>query len=298
MNKTLEVNLSENKRLDHYLVENLELTRTYITKLIKEGDILVNSLTVKPGYILKAGDIISVNIPEAKDLDLTPVDMKLDIVYEDDYLLVINKPKGLVVHPSNTYRDNTLVHGLLHELEDNLSDINGVNRPGILHRIDKDTTGLLMVAKTNEAHQILAKDLANHDIKRSYIALVTGAIQNKKGTINAPIGRDPKHRTKNAVVKDGKHAVTHFEVIKNYRKYALIECNLETGRTHQIRVHMEYIGHPIVGDPLYGIKPLPVDDGQMLHAYKLQFTHPITKKAMTFEVPLPEGFKKFLETLN
>lgn len=298
MNNKFIIEEQLNKRLDHYLVENLDLTRTYITKLIKEGNILVNGLSVKPGYTLKEKDEVTVEIPESKDLDLEPVDMKLDIVYEDEYLLIINKPKNLVVHPSKTYHENTLVNGLLHELEDNLSDINGVNRPGILHRIDKDTTGLLMVAKTNEAHQILAKDLAEHLIKRSYYALVTGAIQNKKGTINAPIGRHPKYRTKNAVVKDGKRAVTHFEVIRNYTKYSLVECNLETGRTHQIRVHMEYIGHPIVGDPLYGVKPLPVNDGQMLHAYKLAFTHPITKKAMTFEAPLPEGFKKFLDELN
>lgn len=298
MNKTLIIEENLNTRLDHYLVEQLELSRTYITKLIKDGNITVNDLTVKPGYNLKKDDKVVVEIPEAVDMDLKPVDLSLDIVYEDEHVLVINKPKGLVVHPAKTHLDNTLVHGLLFELENNLSDINGVNRPGILHRIDKDTTGLLMVAKTNEAHQILADDLKNHLIKRSYYALVSGAIQNKNGTINAPIGRHPKHRTKNAVVREGKHAVTHFTVVRNYMKYSLVECNLETGRTHQIRVHMEYIGHPIVGDPLYGLKPLMVDDGQLLHAYKLEFTHPITKKAMTFEAPLPETFKKFLESLN
>ena len=288
-----------NLRLDHFLVEKLEQNRSFITKMIKEEKILVNGKSVKPGYSLKSGDIVDCLESEPKDLDLTPENLNLDIVYEDNDILVVNKPKGLVVHPAKSHQDTTLVHGLLYQME-NLSTINGVFRPGIIHRIDKDTSGLLMVAKTDTAHQILAKDLANHDIKRSYICLVHGTFEETNGTIDAPIGRHPKIRIKNAVVKDGKHAVTHFKVLRTFKEYSLLQCDLETGRTHQIRVHLSFINHPIVGDPLYGFKSdlEKVDDGQMLHAYKLTFTHPITKIAMTFEVPLPESFNNYLETLR
>ncbi len=295
--QTLKIDFNEPTRLDHYLVKTLDITRNHLTTQIKDGDILVNNQKVKPGYMLKFGDEITLTEPKPKGIDLVPVDLNLDIVYEDDDLLIVNKPKGLVVHPAKSHWEETLVHGLLFEMNE-LSDVNGQNRPGIVHRIDKDTSGLLMVAKTNIAHQLLAEDLKNHDIKRSYIALVHGSFEESKGTINAPIGRHPKIRIKNAVVSDGKHAVTHFEVLETYSKYSLIKCQLETGRTHQIRVHLSYINHPIVGDPMYGFKPLLVDSGQMLHAYRLDFVHPRTKKAMTFEVPLPEEFKNFLNQLS
>lgn len=295
--KQIKIDSDLQIRLDHYLVETLQITRSHITKMIKDGDVLVNLNKVKPGYLLRQDDEIKINDVQTKTLDLKPIDLNLEIVYEDDYLLVINKPKGLVVHPAKSHKDKTLVHGLLFEME-KLSDINGVFRPGIIHRIDKDTSGLIMVAKTNEAHQILAKDLASHTIKRSYQTLVHGTFEETKGTINAPVGRHPKQRIKNAVVADGKHAVTHFEVLKSFKKYTLLKCDLETGRTHQIRVHLSYIHHPIVGDPLYGLKSMALASGQMLHAYKLAFNHPITKKAMTFEVSLPAEFTEFINQLN
>ncbi|MBN3490482.1 RluA family pseudouridine synthase [Acholeplasma equirhinis] len=295
--KQIKIDTDLNQRLDHYLVDELGLNRSFITKLIKEDKVLVNGKSVKPGFNLKNGDVIDVFEAEVKELDLKPENLNLDIVYEDEDLLVVNKPKGLVVHPAKSHKDTTLVHGLLYQM-DSLSNINGVFRPGIIHRIDKDTSGLLMVAKTNRAHQVLAKDLANHDIKRSYIALVHGTFEESNGTINAPIGRHPKLRIKNAVIKDGKHAVTHFKVLETFKHMSLLQCDLETGRTHQIRVHLSFINHPIVGDPLYGLKSDPLKDGQMLHAYKLEFVHPITKKAMTFEVPLPESFRDYLKKLS
>ncbi|CDR30996.1 Ribosomal large subunit pseudouridine synthase D [Acholeplasma oculi] len=293
----IKVEKLEAIRLDHFLVDKLDLSRSRISQLIKSGDILVNDQVVKQGYMLKTNDIVTIKPVETKTLDLKPVDLNLEIVYEDEHLLVVNKPKGLVVHPAKSHMEETLVHGLLHEM-DELSDINGYFRPGIIHRIDKDTSGLLIVAKTNEAHQILASKLKDHDINRSYMALVYGTFEESKGIINAPIGRHPKQRIKNAVVKEGKHAVTHFEVIETFKDFSLLKCELETGRTHQIRVHLQFINHPIVGDPLYGFKPLLVEDGQMLHAYKLEFEHPITKKAMTFEAPLPDSFKAYLEKLR
>lgn len=284
-------------RLDHFLVTKLEYTRSLITKMIKDGEILVNQNKVKPGYMLKPTDQIEVFEQEIKKLGLEPVDLSLDIVYEDEHLLIVNKPKGLVVHPASSYKEPTLVHGLLYQMN-SLSNINGVNRPGIIHRIDKDTSGLLMVAKTNQAHQILSKDLAQHLIKRSYYAFVHGQILEKRGRIDAPIGRDPKSRVKMGVEASGRHAITHFEVIESFKKYTLIKCDLETGRTHQIRVHMAYINHPVVGDITYGVKPPHTNNGQLLHAYKLAFTHPITKKAMEFEIPLPEYFNQFKMSLS
>ncbi len=284
-------------RLDHFLVAKLEHSRSLITKMIKDGEVLVNNQKVKPGYMLKPTDQIEVFEQKIKKLELEPVNLSLDIVYEDDHLLIVNKPKGLVVHPASSYSKPTLVHGLLYQMN-SLSNINGVNRPGIIHRIDKDTSGLLMVAKTNQAHQILSKDLSLHLIKRSYYAFVHGQILEKRGKIDAPIGRDPKSRIKMGISSTGRHAITHFEVIDSFKKYTLIQCDLETGRTHQIRVHMAYINHPIVGDVTYGIKPPHYDGGQLLHAYKLVFTHPITKKAMEFEVPLPNYFVEFRDSLN
>ncbi|WP_025724689.1 RluA family pseudouridine synthase [Acholeplasma granularum] len=294
-----KINFQDNEsiRLDHYLVNILEISRNQITTLIKEGQILVNNLKVKPGFLLQLNDEITINIPEKEDTNIKPVAMDLDIIYEDNDILIINKPKGLVVHPSETFTSPTLVHGLIHHTE-NLSDVNDETRPGIVHRIDKDTSGLLMIAKTNEAHKILAQDLKKHAIKRSYYALVHGVVTNSSAIINAPIGRHPKVRTKNAVIASGKHSVTHFKTVRIYQKYSLLDCDLETGRTHQIRVHLAYIGHPVVGDPLYSSVGEKVESGQLLHAYKLEFTHPITKKAMTFEAPLPEVFETYLSRLS
>ena len=290
----------EKKRLDIFLSESTfkEKSRSYVQNLIKDEHVLVNNQKVKTGYILKTGDVIEIKEVEPVKLDLNPVDLNLDIVYEDEDLVVINKPVGLVVHPASSYQKPTLVHGLLHKV-DNLSSINGVIRPGIVHRIDKDTSGLLVVAKNDQAHQLLSDQLKNHDIKRRYIALVYHDFTEEEGTINAPIGRHPKHRLKMAVVEDGKQAVTHFKVLNRYQEgYTLISCELETGRTHQIRVHMAYINHPIVGDTLYGPKKVIGDQGQFLHATELSFYHPIKKEYMTFNADIPKYFKDFIEKLS
>ncbi len=289
----------EKQRLDIYLSEVIfkEKSRSYVQNLIKDEHILVNDLKVKTGYILKSGDDITIFDVEPVQLDLNPVDLDLDIVYEDDDLLVINKPEGLVVHPASSYHEPTLVHGLMHQV-DNLSSINGVIRPGIVHRIDKDTSGLLVVAKSDTAHQLLSEQLKNHEIKRTYIALVYHDFTEEEGTIDAPIGRHPKNRLKMAIVEDGKRAVTHFKVLKRFDKdYTLISCELETGRTHQIRVHMAYINHPIVGDAIYGPKHVISDHGQFLHAIELAFMHPIKKEYMTFNADIPEYFQKFIDEL-
>lgn len=289
----------EKQRLDIYLSETVfkEKSRSYVQNLIKDEHILVNDQKVKTGYILKAGDDITIFDVEPVKLDLNPVDLNLDIIYEDDDLLVINKPEGLVVHPASSYHEPTLVHGLMHQV-DTLSSINGVIRPGIVHRIDKDTSGLLVVAKNDKAHQLLSEQLKNHEIKRTYIALVYHDFTEEEGTINAPIGRHPKNRLKMAIVEDGKHAVTHFKVLKRFdNKYTLISCELETGRTHQIRVHMAYINHPIVGDAIYGPKQVISDHGQFLHATELAFMHPIKKEYMTFNADIPDYFQKFIDSL-
>ncbi|CCV64536.1 Pseudouridine synthase, 23S RNA-specific [Alteracholeplasma palmae J233] len=284
------------QRLDHYLTQNLDLTRSRIQQLIKEEHILINDKKEKTGYILKLDDLITVIIPEVKTLELKPVDLKLDIVYEDSDILVVNKPQGLVVHPASSYNEPTLVHGLLHEIDD-LSDINGTYRPGIVHRIDKDTSGLLVVAKTDKAHKKLSEDLKVHDVKREYIAIIYGHIEDK-GKIDAPIGRHKVNRLKMSVTHDGKDAITHFETIERYKGYSLIRCFLETGRTHQIRVHLAYIGHPILGDPIYGPKKVYGSSGQYLHARKLSFNHPITNDLVTFEVDVPDNFKEVLKKIE
>jgi 23S rRNA pseudouridine1911/1915/1917 synthase len=284
-------------RLDHFLRAELNhLSRNRIQQLIKEGHIKVNQMVVKTGYMLCLNDLVEVDIPEDKTLDIEAVELNLDIVYEDQDIVVINKPKGLVVHPAKSHQDLTLVHGLMHQVEQ-LSSINGTIRPGIVHRIDKDTTGLLVVAKHDLAHQILSAQLKRHEIKRTYLALVHGIVKENKGYINAPIGRHPKNRLKMAVVDDGKNATTHFEVIERYQEHSLLQVELETGRTHQIRVHLSYIHYPIVGDQLYGRKNDPLD-GQLLHAKKLTFEHPIKKVQMTFEADLHEHFLNFLNTLK
>lgn len=287
-------------RLDKVLVSELkDRSREFIMRLIDEGEVLVNDKKAKNSYRVKENDEITINIPEAKNLDATPQDIPLDIVYEDDDIIVINKPRDLVVHPSNGHEDGTLVNALLAHCT-NLSGINGVKRPGIVHRIDKDTTGLLVVAKNDYAHEFLAKQLEDHTLHREYIALVKGVIKEEDGKIIAPIGRDKYNRQKMAVdVKNGKPAVTHFHVLKRFNQYTLISCVLETGRTHQIRVHMNYIGYPIEGDPVYGPKShLLFDKGQLLHAEKLILIHPKTKKKMTFTAPLPKDFQDVIDNLE
>jgi len=300
MKRTIEVSMDhESDRLDRYLHTCVmpEESRSHIQMLIRSGHVTVNGKRVKTGYALKANDTIEIEAIEPEDLDLKPIDLALEIIYEDGDLLVINKPEGLVVHPAESHRGPTLVHGLLYQSK-NLSSINGVIRPGIVHRIDKDTSGLLVVAKHDRAHVLLSQDLGEHRITRKYIALCYGHFKETSGTIDAPIKRHPKNRLKMAVLEGGKQAVTHFEVVETYQDYTLIRCALETGRTHQIRVHMAYIDHPLVGDPLYGPRDQKGDTGQFLHAYELSFTHPIKKEHMTFTVDMPESFKSFLARIR
>ena len=273
-----------------------EITRSQLKNLINDGHVTVNGQPVKPKYKVQAGDKISLVKPEPQSLELTPENIPLDIVYEDDDMIVVNKPQGMVVHPAPGHPDHTLVNALLYHSP--LSTINGTFRPGIVHRIDKDTSGLLMVAKNDLAHQSLAEQLRNKTNKREYLALVYGQIKEDEGTIDAPLGRNPQDRKKQAVVKGGRHAVTHFKVIKRYDNFTLVKCILETGRTHQIRVHMKYIGHPLVGDPLYGPRKVIGKDGQFLHAALLGFKHPRTGKELVFEAPLPENFQKMLDKLD
>ena len=273
-----------------------EITRSRLKNLINDGHVTVNGQAVKPKYKVQAGDKISLVKPEPQSLELTPENIPLDIVYEDDDVIVVNKPQGMVVHPAPGHPNHTLVNALLYHSP--LSTINGTFRPGIVHRIDKDTSGLLMVAKNDLAHQSLAEQLRNKTNKREYLALVYGQIKEDEGTIDAPLGRNPQDRKKQAVVKGGRHAVTHFKVMKRYDNFTLVKCILETGRTHQIRVHMKYIGHPLVGDPLYGPRKVIGKDGQFLHAALLGFKHPRTGEEMVFEAPLPENFQKMLDKLD
>lgn len=287
----------QNGRLDKVCSEIFsDYSRSQIKKLLDGGNITVNGKTEKAKYKVKSGDLIRLEEPETKTLELRPENIPLDIVYEDDDVIVINKPQGMVVHPAPGHDEHTLVNALLYHCP--LSTINGTFRPGIVHRIDKDTSGLLMVAKNDKAHRSLAKQLKDKTNIREYVALVHGRIAEDEGTINAPIGRSLKDRKKQAVVKDGRNAVTHFEVLKRYRDYTLVKCILETGRTHQIRVHMKYICHPLVGDPLYGPKKTIKGNGQFLHAGKLGFVHPTTGKLLIFEAPLPKIFQECLEKLD
>ena len=288
---------TQNGRLDKACSEIFsDYSRSQIKQLLDGGNITVNGKTEKAKYKVKSGDVIRLEEPETKTLELRPENIPLDIVYEDDDVIVINKPQGMVVHPAPGHDEHTLVNALLYYCP--LSTINGTFRPGIVHRIDKDTSGLLMVAKNDKAHRSLAKQLKDKTNIREYVALVHGRIAEDEGTINAPIGRSLKNRKKQAVVKDGRNAVTHFEVLKRYRDYTLVKCILETGRTHQIRVHMKYIGHPLVGDPLYGPKKTIKGNGQFLHAGKLGFVHPTTGKLLIFEAPLPKIFQECLEKLD
>ena len=281
-------------RLDNFLAEALEISRSQVTKMIKAKEVLVNEKIVKPGFLLKENDIITVN--HVSEDGVKPEKMDLDIVYEDDDVLVINKANGVVVHPGAGNHSGTLVNGLLYHTK--LSDVNGEVRPGIVHRIDAYTTGLLMVAKNNRAHEILAKELAEKKTYRKYVALVWGVIESDSGEIDAPIGRSKNDRKKMAIRADGKEAITHFKVLKRYEKATLIELRLETGRTHQIRVHMNYIGHPVVNDPVYGNRKLFDETGQCLHAKELGFVHPTTGEYMQFDSELPECFINILKNFE
>jgi 23S rRNA pseudouridine1911/1915/1917 synthase len=289
----MTVTNDQNKtRIDKYLSNELdEISRSTIQSLIDEDYILVNGESTKSSYKLKENDLIEIFETELNSKEITPMNIPLEIVYEDDDLLIVNKPSGMVVHPAPGHYKDTMVNALMYHFE-SLSNINGSLRPGIVHRLDKDTSGLLMVAKNNYAHEKLAEELQLKETKREYIALVEGVIKNKRGKINAPIGRDPHNRLRMSIISGGKSAVTHFEVIEVFNDMTLIKCRLETGRTHQIRVHMKYIGHPLVNDELYGIK---IDDfGQYLHAKIIGFTHPRTNEWMSFDSELPEEFKEFL----
>lgn len=286
------------ERIDKVLSTlNQEWSRTQVQQWIKEGHVLVNGEKIKTNYKCALNDVIQVTIPEPEELDVLPEEMDLDIYYEDQDVLVVNKPKGMVVHPAPGHTTGTLVNGLMAHCKD-LSGINGVLRPGIVHRIDKDTSGLLMVAKNDLAHESLVNQLVNKTVKRKYKALVHGVIPHDYGTIDAPLGRDTKDRQSMTVVDEGKHAVTHFQVLERFDQYTLVECQLETGRTHQIRVHMKYIGYPLVGDPKYGPRKTLDMGGQVLHAGILGFIHPRTEEYIEFEAPLPESFTSLLEQLK
>ncbi len=284
------------QRLDMFVLEGTDnLTRSRIKTLIESGEIKVNGDIKKSGYSLRAGDVVSIAIKPPVEMSIEPYDYPLDIVYQDNDLAVINKPRGMVTHPAPGSPKDTLVNALLSNL-DNLSDINGVIRPGIVHRLDKDTSGLIMVAKTNKAHLSLSTQIATKECHRNYIALVDGVIKSDEGVIIANIDRNKKDRKLMAVSRDGgRYAETHYTVLERYRKYCLAEFELKTGRTHQIRVHCKHIGHPIVGDSVYGGSTKLFDNGQLLHAYKISFNHPVSGKFMEFTSDLPDYFKDVIE---
>ena len=288
-------------RIDKYLAElDSELTRSAVQKLIDDEMVTVNGVVPRKNMKLKEGDKILLTVPEPVPPEALPENIPLDIVYEDDDLLVVNKPRGMVVHPAAGNPDGTLVNALLYHCGDSLSGINGILRPGIVHRIDKDTSGLLIVAKNDFSHRLLAEQIKEHSFTRKYQAVVCGNIKDDSGTINAPIGRHPTDRKKMTVtLKNSREAVTHYRVMARYRGYTHVELTLETGRTHQIRVHMAHIGHPVAGDPVYGGKNyLKKLDGQCLHAYYISFVHPRTNEMLTLSAPLPQYFTDFLGTLS
>lgn len=297
MNKYLVSAEEEGTRFDKYVCDKVNISRTLAKTLIEEGHALLNEKEGKCSSKVMTDDIVIIELPEVKEYTLIPENLSLDIVYEDEDLAVVNKPSGMAVHPAIGNLEGTLIHGLLYQLN-SLSNINGENRPGIVHRIDKDTSGLLMVAKNNFAHQFLSEQLKEHTVTRRYVALVYGEIQTETGTINCPLGRDPKNRLCMAPDANGKEAITHFKVLERLIGFTFIECRLETGRTHQIRAHMKFIGHPIVGDPLYGPRKVIGEDGQFLHAQVLGFIHPTTREYLEFFSPLPEKFVQHLETLR
>lgn len=284
-------------RLDKALADLTELTRSQANEAIKKGEVLVNGKVVKAKYAVKAGDEITYHLPEEEVLEILAEDIPLEIIYEDQDVAVVNKPQGMVVHPSAGHTSGTLVNALMYHIKD-LSSINGVVRPGIVHRIDKDTSGLLMIAKNDNAHRSLAAELKDKKSLRQYLAIVHGNLPNDRGVIEAPIGRSDKDRKKQAVIAGGRDALTRFKVLERFGHYTLVELTLETGRTHQIRVHMAYIGHPVAGDPLYGPKKSLKGNGQFLHAATLGFTHPTTKEEMVFSAEVPEIFEKTLDDLR
>ena len=276
-----------------------DISRATIQRLIDEEKLLINGKKVKQSYKVCEGDIIVVEIDEPKEIELIPEDIPLDIVYEDDDIVVVNKQKGLVVHPGNGNPDGTLVNAIMNHCKDSLSGIGGEIRPGIVHRIDKDTSGLLIIAKNDKSHINLSEQIKNHEVKKTYLALVRGNTKENKATIDMPIDRSTKDRTKMSVSKNGRNAVTHFEVLERFNGYTFLKVNIETGRTHQIRVHLSHIGYPIVGDSVYsnGKNPFGVE-GQMLHSFRLEFKHPITGKNMELEAPLPKYFEEVLNNLR
>lgn len=294
---TLTIDDALTGRIDKVLGHHFsQFSRSHLQKWIEDGNVKVNGQVVKPKYKLAVGDQVVITPEAPQKIDLAPENIPLDIVYEDDDVVVVNKPQGMVVHPAPGHPNHTLVNALLYHCP--LSTINGEFRPGIVHRIDKDTSGLLMVAKNDMAHRSLAAQLKAKTNKREYVALVHGVIKQDTGTIDAPIGRSRKDRKKQAIVADGRHAVTHFKVLKRFRHYTLVSCRLETGRTHQIRVHMKSIGHPLAGDPLYGPRKTLPGNGQYLHARELGFKHPRTGKELLFTAPLPAYFQQMLDKLE
>lgn len=297
----LEVSDSDSgKRVDVFLTEHIQgYSRTYFKKLIEDEMVKIDGRARKANYKLNAGQKLDITLPDPVELEIEPEDIEIDVVYEDDDLLVVNKPQGMVVHPAHGNYSGTLVNGLLKRC-DGLSGINGIIRPGIVHRIDKDTSGIIVVAKTNEAHMDLSRQLKEHSINRKYVALLEGRLKEEKGTVDAPIGRDPANRKKMTVInKNSKNAITHYKVLELFESNTLIEARLETGRTHQIRVHMAHIGHPVVGDPVYGYRKQRFKlNGQLLHAALLGFVHPRTKEYMEFTAPLPRYFQEILNKLR
>lgn len=292
MNFWIKVETENEKRIDSYLAEELNVSRSKIQKLVKQGLILVNEKVVSNNYVVKLGDSIVVNDDLNYDISVEAEDIPIDVVYEDDYLLVINKASGMVVHPAPGHYTGTLVNALLYRFQLSQKD---KMRPGIVHRLDKDTSGLMLVAKNDEVHDALSRMIANKEVERHYLAIVDGVIKHDTGTIDAPIGRDANNRQKMAVTDvHGKEAITHFRVLETFSNHSLVECILETGRTHQIRVHMAYIGHPVSNDPMYG-HGKSTEFGQMLHSKSVRFTHPVTKEELFFEVEPP---KEFLDTLE
>ena len=291
---------SKNQRLDAFLASSLDgLTRSQATRLIESGEVAVNGRAVGKSYKLAGGEDIAVTLPEPEPVEAVPQDIPLDVVYEDADVIVVNKPSGMVVHPAPGHPDGTLVNALLYHCAGTLSGVGGALRPGIVHRIDRDTSGLIIAAKNDAAHQYLSAQLADHTLARTYECIVVGALREDRGTVNAPIARHPTDRKRMAVVAGGREAVTHWEVIARYPGYTHVRCRLETGRTHQIRVHMAYIGHPILGDTVYGAKKeVPGLTGQCLHAVGLRFLHPRTHEVVELSCPLPEEFTRMLQKIR
>ena len=291
----------EGKRIDAYISSvDTQLSRTMIQKLIQEKNIKVNGRIVKASYKVVSGDEIEMEIPEPKEINLKPQNIPLDVIYEDNDIIVINKPKGMVVHPANGNPDGTVVNAVMALCKDSLSGIGGEVRPGIVHRLDKNTSGIMIIAKNDKAHINLSEQLKNHEVKKTYIALVRGIINENEATINMPISRSKNDRKKMAVNRDGKNAITHFKVLGRYKnKYTLLKVNIETGRTHQIRVHLSHIGHPVIGDDVYsnGKNEWGIS-GQCLHAWKIEFHHPITKKKMELEAKIPEYLDRIIKELK